>query len=107
MNFEYADCERVRVPSGFTSLPARWKKPGELLEVLVPSDEIPASGRAVPPVRCSLRVSMQQFVYLLLPQGKLIQVSQEVYEAKPALRVFLSGGTQVVQRRVEVAAVKP
>jgi hypothetical protein len=107
VSFEYGDCMRVRVLSGFASLPARWKKPGETLEVLVPSDDIPVRGREVAPVRCSFKVTLHDFVYLLLPAGKLIEVSQEVYWAKPGLRVFLSGGTQVVLRREEVAALKP
>ncbi len=37
LSFTYEGCPRVRVQSGFTALPARWKKPGKL-EVLLPTD---------------------------------------------------------------------
>ncbi|HUD22907.1 MAG TPA: hypothetical protein VMQ60_08705 [Acidobacteriaceae bacterium] len=99
ISFQYKDCVRVRVQPGFHSLPARWKKPGQMLEVLIPSDGIPVAGRPLPPVKCSFTVTQHDFVYLLIPPGRLIQVSQEVYWAKPALRLYLSGGTQSMQRR--------
>jgi hypothetical protein len=98
-NFRYDDCSRIRVRNGFQSLPARWKKPGKTLEVLVPSDAIPKNGRPLAPVRCTMRVTMHDFVYLLLRDGKVIEVSQDGYWAKPALRVFLSGNAQAMQRR--------
>ena len=101
LTFRYDNCSRVRVHPGFASLPARWKQPGRKLEVLIPSDEIPVSGRPLPPVRCSFTVTMHDFVYLLLRNGKLVEVSQEVYWQRPALRAFLSGMTQTVQPRPE------
>jgi len=101
ISFQYKDCYRVRAQPGFQSLPARWKKPGQVLEVLIPSDSIPVAGRPMPMAKCSFTVTQHDFVYLLLPPGRLIEVSQEVYWAKPALRVFLSGGTQTVQRRTQ------
>ena len=104
MTFQYDDCLRVRPHSGFASLPARWKKNGKL-EVLFPSDEIPVRGKPLPPVRCSLTVTMHDFVYLRLHDGKIVEVSQEFYQSKPALRVFLSGGAEAVKMRpVQVAA---
>jgi hypothetical protein len=99
ISFHYDNCSRVRVHSGFQSLPARWKKPGERLEVLIPSDDIPVNGRPLPPVRCSFTVTMHDFVYLLLRNGKIVEVSQDVYRQKPALREFLSGNAQAVQER--------
>jgi len=107
ISFQYKDCYRVRAQPGFQSLPARWKKPGQMLEVLIPSDSIPVAGRPMPLAKCSFSVTQHDFVYLLIPPGKLIEVSQDVYWAKPALRLFLSGGTRTVQRRMpsqEVAA---
>ncbi len=101
ISFQYKDCYRVRAQPGFQSLPARWKKPGQMLEVLIPSDAIPATGRPLPMAKCSFTVTQHDFVYLLLPPGRLIQVSQDVYWAKPALRVFLSGATKAVQRRAQ------
>ena len=98
VSFRYDDCLRVRVHPGFTSLPARWKKPGRL-EVLFPSDAIPVRGKPLPPVRCSLRVTTHDFVYLRLNDGKIVEVSREFYQSKPALRVFLSGGAEVVKQR--------
>ncbi len=101
MSFQYDDCARVRVHPGFTSLPARWKKPGRKLEVLIPSDDIPVNDKPMPPVRCSFNVTMHDFVYLLLRDGKLVEVSQDLYRQKPALRVFLSGQPETIQRRLE------
>jgi hypothetical protein len=99
MTFHYDNCVRVR--PGFESLRARWKKPGRKLEVLISSDEIPVSGRTLPPVKCSLTVTMHNFVYLLLRNGKVVEVAQDVYRAKPALRVFLSGGTATLEPRAQ------
>jgi len=101
MTFQYDNCVRVRVRPGFESLPARWKKPGRKLEVLVPSDDIPAGGQPLPPVKCSLTVTLHDYVYLRLRNGQVIKVSQEVYQARPALRDFLSGGTATVERRLD------
>jgi len=105
ISFQYKDCNRVRVHSGFQSLPARWKKPGQKLEVLIPSDNIPVGGRPLPPEKCAFTVTQHDFVYLLLPTGKIIEVSQDLYWAKPGLRVFLSGRTQTIQRRAQEVAV--
>ena len=99
LSFQYDNCSRVRVHPGFQSLPARWKKPGQKLEVLIPSDEIPQEGRPLPPVRCTFTVTLHDFVYLLLRNGKLIEVSQEDYRERPALRMFLSGVRLAVQPR--------
>jgi hypothetical protein len=97
--FRYDNCPRIRVRPGFQSLPARWKKVGVSLEVLVPSDDIPTGARPLPPVRCTFTVTVHDFVYLLLRDGRLIQVSQDLYRQKPALRVFLSGIPTVMQPR--------
>jgi hypothetical protein len=108
VTFQYDNCLRVRPHSGFASLPARWKKPGRKLEVLFPSDDIPVRGKPLPPVRCSLTVTMHDFVYLRLHDGKIVQVSQDFYQSKPALRVFLSGGAEAVKTRpVQLAAAAP
>ena len=99
--FHYQDCSRVRVLAGFQSLPARWKKPGKKLEVLIPSDEIPVNGRSLAPDKCTFSVTLHDFVYLLLRNGSVVQVSQLDYWKKPALRVFLSGNTQGILPRPE------
>ena len=101
LTFRYGNCGRVRVPAGFTSLPARWKSPGRKLEVLIPSDRIPIKGRPVPPERCTFTVTLHDFVYLLLHNGALIEVSQADYWRKPALRIFLSGRPQSIQSRTQ------
>ena len=101
LSFRYDNCGRIRVPIGFTSLPARWKSPGRKLEVLIPSDRIPVKGRPVPPERCTLTVTLHDFVYLLLNNGSLIEISQEDYWKKPALRVFLSGRAPAIQPRLQ------
>jgi hypothetical protein len=99
LTFHYDNCSRVRVHPGFQSLPARWKKPGQKLEVLIPSDAIPVNDRPLPPERCTMTVTLHHFVYLLLRNGTLIEISQEDYWKKPALRVFLSGNAQPIQPR--------
>jgi len=99
-NFQYQNCSRIRVFPGFQSLPARWRKPGSTLEVLLPSDELPVHGRPLPPSRCTLAVTLRDSVYLLLRSGALVEVSQEVYWRHPAMRLFLRGNPETVQQRV-------
>ncbi len=99
-SFHYQGCGRVRVMPGFQSLPARWKKPGQL-EVLLPSDDIPVAGRALRAERCTLAATMHDFVYLLLPNGSLVQVSQDFYWKHSGLRVFLRGNPETVEQRVK------
>jgi hypothetical protein len=99
-NFHYDNCARMRVRPGFQSLPARWKSQGKKLEVLVPSDDVPrANGRPLPPERCTFTVTVHNFVYLLLRNGAVIQVPQELYAKRPAMRVFLSGNAEAMQER--------
>jgi hypothetical protein len=103
-SFEYRNCGRVRVLSGFQSLPARWKKPGQL-EVLLPSDEIPTNGRPLRPERCTLTATLHDFVYLLLRNGTVVQVSQETYWEHPAMRTFLRGNPETAEQRVKAFTV--
>jgi hypothetical protein len=100
-SFRYEGCPRVRVLTGFQSLPARWKKRGQKLEVLVPAEDVAVNGDPLPPLRCSFSVTLRDTVYLLLRNGKLVEVPQEEYWKKPALRVFLSGTTPTVQQRMQ------
>ena len=99
LNFTYEGCNRMRVPTGFHGLPARWKATGKL-EVLIPSDRIDVGSGAEPVQRCTLKATTHEFVYLRLANGSMVKVSQEAYQRKPALRVFLSGGSETLQRRV-------
>jgi hypothetical protein len=101
LTFHYDNCSRVRVQAGFQSLPARWKKPGKKLEVLIPSDDIPVNNRPLPPDRCTFTVTLRDFIYLRLLNGEIVQVSQEAYWKKPAVRNFLSGSAQTIQPRQE------
>ena len=101
MSFHYQNCPRVRVAAGFQSFPARWKKPGRVLEVLVPSDDIPEEGHSLAPVHCTFSVTMHDFVYLLLGNGRIIEIAQEAYWKKPALRVFLQGNSPTVEERLK------
>jgi len=94
INFTYEGCSRVRVPPGFTALPARWKKRGKL-EILLPTDAMGKSATQ----KCTLTAKVNEFVYLRMRNGALIKVSQDAYTAKPALRRFLSGGTETLQSR--------
>ena len=104
LSFQYRNCGRVRVLPGFQSLPARWKKPGQL-EVLLPSDEIPVNGREPRPERCTLTATLHDFVYLLLRNGQIFQVSQEIYWKYPAMRAFLRGNPETVEQRVKAFTI--
>lgn len=98
VNFAYEGCNRVRVAPGFHSLPARWKRPGRL-EVLIPSDAITGPDRPMPTQKCTFRTKLFEFVYLKVPTGALLKVSQEAYLLKPSLRMYLSGGSETLQQR--------
>jgi hypothetical protein len=100
ISFQYRNCGRVRVLPGFQSLPARWKRPGQL-EVLLPSDEIPVNGHEPHPERCTLTATLHDFVYLLLRSGAVVQVSQEAYWSHPAMRAFLRGNPETAEQRVK------
>jgi hypothetical protein len=99
LSFTYEGCGRMRVPPGFQSLQARWKKRGKL-EVLIPSDAIVGSERDLPIQKCTLTVALQEFVYLRMRNGSLIKISQDAYYQKPSLRRFLSGGAETLRYRV-------
>ena len=97
VDFTYEGCNRVRVAPGFQGLEARWKKPGTRLEVLIPTDT--GKDGPVRMQRCTLKLVTQSFVYLRMPTGAIVRVSQEAYVKKPSLRLFLSGGTETLKRR--------
>ena len=106
--FTYEGCPRVRVLPGFSSLQARWKKPGKTLEVLIPSDAIGHQDGPLPTQKCTFKVKLHEYVYLRMHSGSLLQVSQDAYWKKPSLRMFLSGGTEVLQQRVQpTELIKP
>jgi hypothetical protein len=97
LDFTYEGCPRVRVPPGFQGLEARWKKAGSKLEVMIPTDAITDGPARMQ--RCTLKLVTQPFIYLRMPNGAILRVSQEAYNKQPALRVFLSGGSERLQRR--------
>jgi hypothetical protein len=99
LSFTYEGCSRMRIPAGFQALPARWKKPGTKLEVLVPTDAIVAGDRPLPTEKCTVTVTLRDFVYLRLRSGALVEVTREAYWNRPALRTFLSGGMQTLETR--------
>jgi len=105
VNFTYEGCSRVRVPPGFQGLEARWTKPGSKLQVMIPT-EAGKDGPA-PMQRCTLNVVQQPFVYLRLRNGAILRVSREAYDKKPSLRVFLSGGSETLQRRAATLSTPP
>lgn len=99
LNFSYEGCSRVRVAPGFHALPARWKSRVKL-EVVIPTDSITGEDRTMPTQKCTFKVSLQEFVYLRLASGAIVNVSQEAYLRKPSLRMFLSGAPETLQQRV-------
>jgi hypothetical protein len=52
-------------------------------------------------VRCSFNVTLHDYIYLLLRDGRLIKVTADVYQARPALRAFLMGRPETIQHRLE------
>ena len=99
LRFTYDHCDsRVHVSTGFQSLAARWKKQGKQLEVLVPTDVVP-SKRTHPFNKCTFNVTVQDGVYLMMRNGKLVQVSQQDYAKKPAWRAYISAPTQALEPR--------
>ncbi len=105
INFTYEGCERMRVAPGFAGLEARWIKPGAKLQVMIPTEALTKG--SLPVGRCTLKLEMQNFVYLRLPSGKLIRVSEDAYRKKPSLRTFLSGGPETLRRRKQEAPGSP
>ena len=105
LKFTYEGCNRVRVAPGFQALEARWTKPGARLEVLIPAEAVKDGATRM--ARCTLKVTMQEFVYLRMPNGAIVRVSQEAYAKKPSLRAFLSGGTETLKRRAPRTADAP
>ena len=100
LSFSYEGCSRVRVAAGFSALPARWKKPGRKLEVVIPTDDLTHGDGPLPTQKCTLKVTLHEFVYLRMRSGKMVQISQADYWKKPALRAYLSGGSLGLQERV-------
>ncbi len=104
LRFTYDHCDsRVHSNTGFQSLPARWKKQGKQLEVLVPTDEVPGKHRAHPYNKCIFNVTVQSGVYLMMRNNKLVQVSQQDYAKKPALRAYITVPKQVLEPRQAAA----
>jgi hypothetical protein len=100
LRFTYDHCDsRVHVGTGFQSLSARWKKQGKQLEVLVPTEAIPGKNHTHPFDKCTFNVAMHDGVYLMMRNGKLIQVSQQDYAKKPALRAYISAPTSALEPR--------
>ncbi len=100
LRFTYDHCDsRVHVGTGFQSLSARWKKQGKQLEVLVPTEAIPGKSHTHPFDKCTFNVTMHDGVYLLMRNGKLVQVSQQDYAKKPALRAYISATTPMLEPR--------
>jgi hypothetical protein len=67
--------------------------------VLVPTDAVVAGNRPLPTQKCTVTVTLRDFVYLRLRSGAMVEVSQQAYWKRPALRVFLSGGTKTLETR--------
>ncbi len=73
----------------------------------MPSDAPTGDGTRLPVQKCTLTATLHDFVYLRMRTGALLQVTQEAYWKKPALRRFLSGGTQTLETRATpVVSVK-
>lgn len=99
LNFTYEGCSRVRVPPGFQGLEARWTKAGSKLEVKIPTDAVEDGPSATE--RCTLKLVTQPFVYLRMRNGTILRVDEDAYSKKPSLRIFLSGGSETLQRRTQ------
>ena len=58
MDFQFDCSKRLMVSSGFETYPARWKKPNEQLEVLIPE-----FGKQNSYSTCTFKVQMKDFAY--------------------------------------------
>ena len=59
MDFQFDCAERLQTSSGFETFPAKWKKPNQELEVLMPE-----FGKANKYDKCKFRVQMKDFAYV-------------------------------------------
>ena len=59
MDFQFDCAERLQTSSGFKTFPAKWKKPNQELEVLMPE-----FGKANKYDKCKFRVQMKDFAYV-------------------------------------------
>ena len=57
-DFSYRCMERLRVSPGFETYPARWKKPNQTLEILLPVFGKPGAMEA-----CEMKVDMKEMAY--------------------------------------------
>jgi hypothetical protein len=60
MDFQFDCAERLQTSSGFETFPAKWKKPNQELEVLMPE-----FGKADKYDKCRFKVQMKDFAYVL------------------------------------------
>ena len=59
MDFQFDCAERLQTSSGFETFPAKWKKPNQELEVLMPE-----FGKADKYDKCRFKVQMKDFAYV-------------------------------------------
>jgi hypothetical protein len=91
LNFSYDNClAKIDVTMPHQPLLARWKKPGQVVELLIPLPNT-RPGRPQEWDRCDMTVALQNYVYLLLHNGMLVRVTQDGFARKPALHQFIEG----------------
>ncbi len=75
VDFNYACDEKLRASFGYQTYPARWKKPGRQLTVL-----LPVFGKSNTYFTCTLNTDVKPFAYAR-SQGSLISEAPEKYKA--------------------------
>lgn len=105
VTFTYDNClGRVSVTMPHQPFLARWKKPGRVLELLVPM--VTRKGRQQWD-RCQLNVTVEDFVYLLLRNGALVRVTPDGLARKPVLRQFTEGLATIAAKEPPLAPPAP
>jgi hypothetical protein len=75
VDFNYSCDEKLKASFGYETYPARWKKPGQVLTVL-----LPVFGKSNAYFTCNLNVAVKDFAYVR-HNGKLGSEAPEKYQA--------------------------
>jgi hypothetical protein len=75
IDFSYECDQKLKDSFGYETYPARWKKPGQQLTVL-----LPVFGKSNTYFTCTLKTDVKSYTYTRV-QGKLISESPEKYKA--------------------------
>jgi hypothetical protein len=75
VDFNYECSEKVRASFGFDTYPAKWKKPGQELVVLMP-----VFGKSNTYFTCNFKTDVKPFAYAASKEGRLAEEPAEQYK---------------------------